>query len=122
MANDQDNLQQHLNNSIYGPPQTNPEERRHYLGSLRERAALLITNKQMADKATLPAFKQAFSALSQHTDYQLLLNGKLDTTITAPYLAAAAAAHFRFTLVNDETASVAPTECGLLIAAPNAIN
>ncbi len=34
----EDNMQEHLNSALYGPPQTKPDERRKYMGSLRERS------------------------------------------------------------------------------------
>lgn len=122
MANDQDDLQAHLNSSIYGPPQTNPDERRQYLGSLRERCALFISNAEMAETTTLPAFTARFATLQKEADYSMLLNGKLDSDLTTPYLAAASQANFPFTLVNDDTANTAPTSCGLAIVAKTAIN
>ena len=45
----EDNMQEHLNSALYGPPQTKPDERRKYMGSLRERVALCISNQELAD-------------------------------------------------------------------------
>ncbi|WP_164512031.1 YueI family protein [Lacticaseibacillus daqingensis] len=118
----QDDLTQHLNNSLYGPPQAKPDERRHYLGSLRERAVLFITNDQLKTPAALPAVKQAMAAHAGDAHYKLLLNGKLATTLTAPFMAAATAQAFAFTLINDDNAGEGPTDCGALITSDTAIN
>ncbi|WP_179395637.1 YueI family protein [Lacticaseibacillus absianus] len=118
---DQDDLQTRLNNRLYGAPQTNPDERRHYLGSLRERAALFITNDEMTTAAALPAVKRAIATHRGDPHFKLLLNGKLSPALTAPFMAAANQADFPFTLVNDETASEAATGCGALITSDQAI-
>ena len=45
----EDNMQEHLNSALYGAPQTKPDERRKYMGSLRERVALCSSNQELTD-------------------------------------------------------------------------
>lgn len=117
-----DDLQQHLNSSIYGPPQTNPDERRHYLGSLRERVAIRVFNQDVEAPAALSAVTAALAKTAGESGYKLLINGKLDPEMTAPYMKAASAKNIQFTLVNDGTANLAPKEAGILLVASSAIN
>ncbi|WP_203623111.1 MULTISPECIES: YueI family protein [unclassified Lacticaseibacillus] len=117
-----DDLQQHLNSSIYGPPQTNPDERRHYLGSLRERVAIRVFNQDVEAPTALSAVTAALAKTAGESGYKLLINGKLDPEMTAPYMQAASTKNVQFTLVNDGTATLAPTGAGILLVARSAIN
>lgn len=116
-----DNLQSRLQDSLHGAPQTNPDERRQYLGSLRERVALRLTNAELRDPATLPRFTATFGNYADQ-GLSMLLNGKLPGDTTTPYLTAATKADFPFTLVNDATANLDPAGSGLLLVAKDAIN
>lgn len=113
-----DRLLQNLN----GTPQTLPDQRRLYLGSLRERVALAITNAQLKVDTTLPAFEAALKTYANDANYKVLLNGKVDISKTAPYMKAIKAQGLAFTLVNDDTASLAPDRFFLLVVNAQAIN
>lgn len=113
-----DRLMQQLN----GNPQTLPDQRRLYLGSLRERVALAITNQELQTDTTLPAFVNALKPYGQDPTYKVLLNGKVDVTKTAPYMKAIKAQGLSFTLVNDDTASLDPKRFFLLVVNQQAIN
>lgn len=117
-----DDMQQHLNNSIYGPPQTNPDERRHYLGSLRERVAIRVKNQDVERPEALTQVTAALTKYAGQAGYKLLLNGKLDPDMTAPYMKVASAYNLPFTLVNDATANVTPQGSAVLLVASGAIN
>jgi len=114
---DNDQLQQHLESAMHGTPQTNPDERRRYLGSLRERVFLSMTNQQLAQADYQKLFE---SHLTEFKDYQVLLNGK--NSAATGYLAALSAKSIPFTLVNNETAHTDSTAFGLLVVAADAIN
>lgn len=113
-----DRLLQNLN----GTPQTLPDQRRLYLGSLRERVALAITNAQLKVDITLPAFEAALKTYANDANFKVLLNGKVDISKTAPYMKAIKAQGLAFTLVNDDTASLAPDRFFLLVVNAQAIN
>ena len=117
----EDNMQEHLNSALYGPPQTKPDERRKYMGSLRERVALCISNQELADPKRQ---HQVAPLLKDFHDrnYKALLNGKLDNAITGPYMKLLTDANVPFTLVANDTAQTADTAPGLLIVAATAIN
>lgn len=113
-----DRLMQQLN----GNPQTLPDQRRLYLGSLRERVALAITNQELAADTTLPSFVAALKPYAKDPTYKVLLNGKVDVSKTAPYMKAIKAQGLAFTLVNDDTASLDPKRFFLLVVNQQAIN
>lgn len=113
-----DRLMQQLN----GNPQTLPDQRRLYLGSLRERVALAITNQELAADTTLPSFVAALKPYAKDSTYKVLLNGKVDISKTAPYMKAIKAQGLAFTLVNDDTASLDPKRFFLLVVNQQAIN
>lgn len=113
-----DRLMQQLN----GNPQTLPDQRRLYLGSLRERVALAITNQESQADTTLPAFIKALKPYGQDATYKVLLNGKVDISKTAPFMKAIKAQGLAFTLVNDDTASLDPKRFFLLVVNTQAIN
>ena len=116
-----DNMQEHLNSAIYGPPQTKPDERRAYMGSLRERVALQVTNQALADPKRQAQVQPLLKDFHAH-GYKALLNGKLDNAITGPYMKMLTDANVPFTLVANETAQTADKAAGLLIVADTAIN
>lgn len=115
-----ENAEQRLTDQLAGPPVTKPEERRQYLGSLRERIYLRLTVADL--HATTPAAFQAAMAQIQDPQAKLLLNGKLNTSTLQPYLKIATVQQLPFTVINDETAQTTATATGLLIVAPTAVN
>lgn len=122
MSDAHDNVQDHLNNAIFGGLQTKPDERRHYLGSLRERVALRITNDEMTEEKTQRRFRQAIQDYRDQPEWNILLNGKLGIGTTSPYMKLCRDNDVPFTLINDGNAQLDPDEAGLLIVAKNAID
>lgn len=80
MAND--NLQEHLNNGLYGTPQLHPDEQRKYLGTFRERVSLTITFKEFSNNqnACLTAIKQEISSNTEE-ELSIKINGQLSSDI-----------------------------------------
>ncbi|KRM99242.1 hypothetical protein FC24_GL000511 [Loigolactobacillus rennini DSM 20253] len=118
MAENND-LNKEIESRMTGTPQTKPDERRQYLGSLRERVLVRATVQQIAQPQTLAAFKQA---APQFKPAKLLLNGKLDPAQLKPYLQYANQHGFAFTMVNNDTAHTTPEATGLLLVAAQAVN
>lgn len=68
------NVEEYLNEGIYGPRKPKQAERNHYLGTLRERIVLVLTKGQvMSDKA----LRQLEKAMQEYPDAQLLVNGHI---------------------------------------------
>ena len=77
-----DNLQEHLNNGLYGTPQLHPDEQRKYLGTFRERVSLAITFKEFSNNqnACLTAIKQEISSNTEE-ELSIKINGQLSSDI-----------------------------------------
>ncbi|KRM54773.1 YueI family protein [Lacticaseibacillus sharpeae] len=116
-----DQLDDHLTTAIFGPRKTNPDERRKYLGSLRERVALYIDNQSLRNPHTVTSFKAVIKDY-QHRDLSVLINGKLGTGTTSPFVKLCAQNDLPFTLISDDSAHVEDDAAGLLIVAKQAIN
>ncbi|USS87695.1 YueI family protein [Fructilactobacillus hinvesii] len=114
--NVQDRLDQAMNG---GTPKINPDEQRRYLGTFRERVALMIPVSAVSDDAALNQVRQILTA---HSDYNLLINGNLDNALQSPYLKLAGELHAKFTLKNSDDYGTAPDQAAVVVAAANAIN
>lgn len=112
-----DNVQDYLNKGMYGANQTNPEERRKYLGSLRERIYLSMTIEQVISKSYLSTLKKEIIAHPNHT---LLLNGTIDMENLETYIQLSNQLHCPFRMVSDENAK--KTSIGLVYVAKEAVN
>lgn len=122
MTPNTDNVQDHINNAIFGGRQTKPDERRHYLGSLRERVALRISNDLMTEEKTQRRFRKALQNFTADPDLSVLINGKLGIGTTSAYMKLCNDAHMPFTLINDGNALLGADETGLLIVAKTNID
>lgn len=67
------NVDDYLQEGIYGTPETKPSERKQYLGTIRERVILVLTKGQVMQGT---AKKELSSRMKQYKDATLLLNGK----------------------------------------------
>ncbi|WP_155285980.1 YueI family protein [Lacticaseibacillus zhaodongensis] len=119
--NDNNNVQDHLTNAIFGARVTKPDERRHYLGSLRERVELRLTNHDMAIPSTVRRFRDILPQY-ENKDLSVLINGKQGNGITGPYVKLCAENSIPFTLINNDNAQLDPDANGLLIVARTAVN
>ncbi|WP_261805700.1 YueI family protein [Lapidilactobacillus luobeiensis] len=114
MSESQD-VNQRLSDAIYGTPQTLPDQRRQYMGSLRERVLLEIKASDLSDERTLKLFQTHLADFADE-DTSALVNGKLDHQLVGPYLKELAIANFPFTLVNKpETPADEKSEAVLLV-------
>lgn len=65
-------IEDKLQEGIYGKKQIRPSERKRFLGTIRERVVLAITKGQLMQDNSL---KELEKAMQQHPDTKLLLNG-----------------------------------------------
>ncbi|MCP3028565.1 YueI family protein [Halobacillus sp. A5] len=72
----------YLQEGIYGGRQTKPGERKQYLGTLRERIVLVLTKGQVMQEAGVEELKEK---MKEHKDAQLLLNGEVSYRFRKPY-------------------------------------
>lgn len=112
-------MEQHLQNSVYGTPKINPDEQRHYLGTFRERVSLAMTIAEVTDRDNLNPF---ITEISAHPDYQVILNGHVDQADLAPYLKLASQHNLKFTIRQDIIYGVNDSDLGLVVASDHAID
>lgn len=111
------NPNDYLQKGQYGLKQTLPDERKKFLGSLRERVYLAATLEQLTSDHTKQAFVKEFR---QHSEGTLLLNGIYEMSKYAPLIQASKQAHISFTLVANENAEKSPYAA--IFTASSAVN
>ena len=101
-------------------PQTCPDERRRYLGSLRERVLVRMTVKETDN----PALDTLFvDHLNDFKNYTILINGKMpQNKFISKLMSLCSQKDIKFTLINDETAKNEPDSTGVLVVSKTAIN
>ncbi|MFA3773472.1 YueI family protein [Bacillus safensis] len=106
----------YLQQGIFGHAETKPDERRMFLGSLRERALLALTKGQVSRNKPYHEVEQVLKANRQAT---VLLNGELSYASYSQYVKMANAAGCSFKVVNHHEAH---SPFGLVIEMPSAVN
>ncbi|MBS4176418.1 YueI family protein [Bacillus sp. FJAT-49731] len=106
----------YLQKGIYGVKQTKPEERRKFLGTLRERIVVALTKSQVMEKGMYPEVEQL---MNDHPDASLLLNGELDYSFLSEYIHSARSKNIAFSIVTNKEHN---TNIGLVLTYDHAIN
>lgn len=109
-------LEELIQQGIYGPKQIKPDERRRFLGTLRERVVIVLKNSQVREKKLYTEVKQAFG---EYPEAHLYLNGELDYSDLSRYIQLAKAHRIAFSIVTNKESS---TDIGLVLACSHAIN
>lgn len=116
-----DDVNQRLTDAHYGGRSTLPDERRQFLGSLRERTKLGVTLDQLQDTQTLSILQTSLQQ-TQEPSYHILLNGYLSPSLLSQYMIFLKKLHYQVTVVNNEDTPHEPSSWGLLLVADQAIN
>ena len=116
-----DDLSKRVEQAAQGiTPQTKPDERRRYLGSLRERVYVRMNNAEVKDSKLTSLFLQHIDDFKGYTN---LINGNItDNGFLGDVEAACSKKNIPFTLVNNETAKTGPEDSAVLVVSKNAIN
>ncbi len=101
---------------MYGEKQIKPEERKKYLGTLRERIVVALTKGQVMEQGTYPEVVQLMKENPQAT---LLLNGDLDYSYLSDYIVIARKNQIAFSIINNHTSV---TNIGLVLTYNHAID
>lgn len=110
------NLDDYMQKGMYGAKETKPEERRKFLGTLRERVVIALNQSQVIEPSP---YKEILDAMKKNTGAKLYLNGHLDYSYLSKYIKEANQANMEYTIVTNKEAD---SEIGLLIAYDHAIN
>ncbi|MEH6944023.1 YueI family protein [Bacillus sp. JJ722] len=105
-----------IEQGIYGAKEINPDERRKFLGTLRERIVIALTSPQVrADQVQ----SQVEDAIRNNNEAQLYLNGNIDYAYLSKFIKVAQANKVPYTIVTNKEHN---SEIGLVLAYDYAID
>jgi uncharacterized protein YueI len=106
----------YLQQGMFGPREQLPDERRQYLGTLRERVLVALTQGQVRKPGT---YEEIQDLLVKHPTVKMFLNGNMDYSSLSDYIKLANKHDILYSMtVNQEHNS----EIGLLLAYGEAID
>lgn len=111
-----DNLDEYIQQGITGPREINPDERRKFLGTLRERVVVALTQSQVREKGT---YSEVEELMKQNKEATLFLNGKMNYTYLSDYIKLANNVGNKYLISTDKEHD---TDLGLVLAYDYAID
>ncbi|OCA82989.1 hypothetical protein A8F94_17735 [Bacillus sp. FJAT-27225] len=105
-----------LQQGIHGQKQLKPEERRKFLGTIRERVLIALKKGQVLEKGIYPQVEQL---MKEHHDSHLYMNGTLSYEDFSKYLKIARENNIDYTIVTNKEYD---THLGLVLACPYAVD
>ncbi|SDJ09556.1 YueI family protein [Salimicrobium halophilum] len=108
-------VEDYLQEGIYGAKETKPGERRRYLGTLRERIVLMLTKGQVMQQKGMDELAEQ---MKEHKDAKLLMNGKVGYKFRKAYSRLADRHQIHVTSVLDQEKE---TDVGVLLVVDYAI-
>ncbi|UOQ84213.1 YueI family protein [Gracilibacillus salinarum] len=114
MANKE--IDEYIQEGIYGEKELHPDQKRQYLGTYRERVILVMTKPQIRGEKGLKELKELFM---QNRDGTLRLNGNMNTKFFKPYRELASQYHITYTYVSNIEAD---SEYGLVFSTDYAVD
>ncbi|MCD5323971.1 MULTISPECIES: YueI family protein [Pontibacillus] len=95
-------VEDYLQNGIYGTPETKPGERKRYLGTIRERVVFALTKGQvMKGKGAI----EMEEVMKNNPKAHLLLNGKISSRYYKAYRDSALKHGLEYTVINNREAN-----------------
>lgn len=110
------NIDDYLNQGMYGPQETNPDERRRYLGTIRERVVCVLTKNQVRENGI---YSEVEDFIRENKKATLILNGNMNYDYLSDYIKLANKYNLKFTLSTNKEYD---SELGLVLAHDYAIN
>lgn len=105
-----------LQQGMYGPKQTKPDERRRFLGTLRERIIVALMKSQVKEQEIYPQVEQL---MKKHPESMLFLNGNIEYALLSKYLMLAKKYKIEQRIVTNKEFD---TEIGLVLGMKYAID
>ena len=109
-------IDDYIQQGIHGDKQTNPDERRKFLGTLRERIVIALTQSQVRETGI---YKQVEDAFKENGKAHLYLNGNMSYSELSKYTKAAGDNRIEYTIVTNKDHN---SEIGLVLAYDYAID
>lgn len=110
------NIDDYIMQGIHGQKETNPDERRKFLGTLRERIVIALTQPQIREAGIYPQVEEAFK---QNSQAHLYLNGNMSYEEISKYIKIASKWNVEYTIVTNKEYN---SEIGLALAYDYAID
>ncbi|MBS4191843.1 YueI family protein [Bacillus sp. FJAT-49705] len=110
------NIDDYILQGIHGEKQTKPDERRKFLGTLRERIVIALKQSQIREDGIYP---QVEEALNKNRKAHLYLNGNMSYSELSKYTKLASKYNVEFTMVTNNNYN---SEIGLALAYDYAID
>ncbi|KAB2331659.1 YueI family protein [Bacillus mesophilum] len=111
-----DHVDEYLQKGMYGEKQTKPDERRKFLGTLRERIVLALTQPQVRKNGIN---HEAEKAMKENSQAHLYLNGNMNYEYLSKYIKSASKYKVEYTIVTNKEHN---SEIGLVLAYDYAID
>jgi uncharacterized protein YueI len=113
---ERDKVEEYLQTGMYGPKEIKPEERKRFLGTLRERIVVALTISQVRESKVVNSLEKI---LKENTKAHMYLNGQIEYTSLSKYLKMAGKIGIPFTMVNNQEVE---TDIGLVLAYDYAVD
>ena len=94
------NVDDYLQQGIYGPKEINPDERRQFLGTFRERSRNCSNSRTSNGRNEV--YQEVEQAMKDHPQIQLLLNGHIDYSYLSKYIKMADQYKIDYTMVTNK--------------------
>ncbi|WP_175639473.1 YueI family protein [Metabacillus schmidteae] len=111
-----DRLDEYIQQGIHGPREINPDERRKFLGTLRERVVVVLTKSQVREPGT---YKEVENLMSKNNEATLFLNGNMNYSYLSDYIKLANKVGNKFSLSTNKEHD---SDLGLVLAYDHAVN
>lgn len=110
------NVDDYIQQGIHGTIETKPDERRKFLGTIRERIVIVLTKEQVREKGI---YIQVEDAIKENRKARLYLNGNINYRVLAKYTKIASKYDVSYRFVTNKNHN---SEIGLVLAYDHAIN
>lgn len=110
------NVEDYLQQGIHGQKEINPDEKRKFLGTFRERVILALTQSQVREKGV---YQEVEDALKANHKAKLLLNGNMDYSFLSKYTKLSNKYDVEYTIVTNKEHD---SDIGLVIAHEYAVD
>ena len=110
------NIDDYIQQGIYGPRETKPDERRKFLGTIRERIVIALTQEQVREKGI---YSEVEDAIKENRKARLYLNGNINYKVLTKYTKIASKYKVPYTFVTNNNHN---SEIGLVLAYDDAID
>ncbi|MDY3702091.1 MAG: YueI family protein [Limosilactobacillus coleohominis] len=118
MPDKKSEIDQRIQNGIYGTPKIKPDEQRHYMGTFRERVCLTISVAEINNNDWSFAVREE---LTKHPDSLVIINGNLADHLTRNYIMLANQMQVQFTIKTGSDAKTTPDSLALVISDHKAV-